>query len=117
MTYARRKGLKIMKNSFAIGIVFLSLFLDFSFCVAIADKEEAPNYMENITDLANATNETINASVVCVGFIDSADLQNKTIKDLLPLILTGVYNNSCTANDTSGAAKNPKNIPIYMVQS
>jgi hypothetical protein len=116
MTYVQETGLRIMRISLATGIAFLSVFLAFSFYVAFAEKEVASNYMENITALTNTTNVTTNASVVCVGFINAADLQNKTPDDLARLILTRAYNNSGTANDTSSAANNPKNIPIYMIQ-
>ncbi len=105
-----------MKSSLTIGIAFLSVFLAFSFCTAFAENEVASNYMENITALTNTTNATTNASLVYVGSINVADLQNKTGDDLLQSILTRVYNTSDTANNISDVANNSKSIPIYFVQ-
>ena len=105
-----------MKSSLTIEIALLSIFLALSFCMAFAEKEVASNYMENITALTNTANATTNASLVCVGSINAVDLQNKTLDDMLPLILARVYNNSDTKNNTSDVANNSKSIPIYLVQ-
>ncbi len=103
-----------MKSSSAIGIALLSIFLALSFCAA-SPEEVAPNYTENTTALANMTNETTNATLVYVGSINAADLQNKTGNDLLQSILTRVYNTSDTANNASDVTNNSKSIPIYFV--